>query len=140
MAICATFDSVGLPSAFYAEDVNDTIPAEAIEITDAQWQDFLANPGLRKWQDGDVVEYTPPIPTPPVPDRVSARQFGLQLISAGIKDSVDTWIATQGAGAQWAYERSATFVRDDPMMQSGFTALGFTSEQIDAFFTAAAAL
>lgn len=75
-----------------------------------------------------------------VPDRVSSRQFGLQMIAAGIKDQVDTWIATQDAATKWAYERSATFVRDDPMMQTGFAALGFTSAQIDAFFTAAAAL
>jgi hypothetical protein len=85
----------------------------------------------------DILEDIPPAP---VPDRVSSRQFGLQMIAVGIKDSVDTWIAAQDAATQWAYERSATFVRDDPMMQSGFTALGYTSEQIDAFFTAAAAL
>jgi hypothetical protein len=31
-------------------------------------------------------------------------------------------------------------VRSEPMMQVGFAALGFSPEQIDAFFVAAAAL
>jgi hypothetical protein len=41
---------------------------------------------------------------------------------------------------QIAYENSGTFVRGEPMMQAGFIALGFTEQQIDEFFTAAAGL
>lgn len=79
-----------------------------------------------------------PAPPPPVPDRVTARQFKLQLLQAGLLASVEGWIATQSQAVQIAYNNSGTFVRDEPMMQAGFTALGFTPEQIDAFFTAAA--
>lgn len=75
-----------------------------------------------------------------VPDRVTARQFKLQLLAAGLLDQVEGWIATQSQPVQIAYANSGTFVRDEPMMQSGFAALGFTPAQIDAFFTAAAAL
>jgi hypothetical protein len=81
---------------------------------------------------GNIAAYVAPIPV--VPDRVTANQFGQQMIVAGIKSQVDAWVALQSDAVQWAYARSATFVREDPMMQSGFTALGFTSAQIDQFF------
>lgn len=75
-----------------------------------------------------------------VPASVSARQFKLQLLAAGLLDQVEGWIASQEQAVQIAYTNSGMFVRSEPMMQAGFAALGFTSEQIDAFFTAAAAL
>jgi hypothetical protein len=85
--------------------------------------------------------FTPPEPVPaPVPDRVTARQFKLQLLAAGLLDQVEAWIASQSQAVQIAYNNSGTFVRNEPMMQAGFAALDFTSQQIDAFFTAAAAL
>lgn len=88
----------------------------------------------------DGVFTPPPSPEPgpePIPDRVTARQFKLQLLADGILDQVEGWIATQSQAVQIAYANSGTFVRDEPMMQAGFAALGFTPEQIDAFFTAA---
>ncbi|UXN60295.1 hypothetical protein [Phyllobacterium zundukense] len=39
-----------------------------------------------------------------------------------------------------SYSDAATFVPTDEMMQEGFSALGFTVEQIDQFFTLASAL
>jgi len=44
----------------YEENPDCIIPGDAIEITDSQWSEFLENQGLRKWEDGRVVEYTPP--------------------------------------------------------------------------------
>ncbi|RWD71689.1 MAG: hypothetical protein EOS37_11140 [Mesorhizobium sp.] len=75
-----------------------------------------------------------------VPDSVSARQFKLQLLSADLLDEVEGWIAAQDRAVQIAYENSGSFVRASPMMQTGFAALGFSNEQIDAFFVAAALL
>ena len=85
---------------------------------------------------GDVAEYVPPEPA--IPDRVTARQFKLALLQAGLLTSVEGWIATQSQAVLVAYANSGTFVRTEPMMAAGFAALGFTPEQIDAFFTAAA--
>lgn len=85
-------------------------------------------------------EFIPPAPVDPpllIPDRVTARQFKLQLLADGILDQVEGWIATQSQAVQIAYANSGTFVRDEPMMQAGFAALGFTPEQVDAFFMAA---
>lgn len=137
----AIFDGNGLPTAFYSPDVHgDDIPTEAIQITDEQWHEFIDNNGLRKWVAGEVADYVPPPPTPPPVTSVSARQFKLQLLSAGLLDQVDAWIATQSKAVQIAYEYSGTFVRTEPMMAAGFAAMGFTEEQIDAFFETAARL
>jgi hypothetical protein len=59
----AKFDSNGLPVAFYAPGVNKIIPADAIQISDEQWQEFLNNPGRRKWNGSAIVEHIPPGPT-----------------------------------------------------------------------------
>ncbi|WP_438270092.1 hypothetical protein [Rhizobium leguminosarum] len=73
-------------------------------------------------------------------ENVSARQFKLQLLAAGLLDTVDAWVAQQPRDVRIAYEYSGTFVKDSPMMTAGFAAMGFTSQQIDNFFTAAARL
>lgn len=89
-------------------------------------------------------DWLPPPPgpalPPTVPESVSARQFKLQLLAAGLLDDVEAWIASQDRAIQIAYANSGSFVRSEPMMQAGFAALGFAEEQIDAFFTAASAL
>ncbi|WP_246671260.1 hypothetical protein [Mesorhizobium sp. 8] len=109
--------------------------------TDNPPEGFMKAPG---WvapgclYDGN--EFAAPTVSAPIPHRVSANQFGKQLAALGILDQVQTWVGQQDASTQWSFNRSATFVRTDPMMQAGFAALGFTTEQIDAFFTAAASL
>lgn len=75
-----------------------------------------------------------------VPDSVSARQFKLQLLAVGLLDNVDSWVKTQSRAVQIAYEYSGSFVRTEPMMATGFKAMGFADKQIDDFFTAAMAL
>lgn len=80
------------------------------------------------------------IPPPPIPDRVTARQFKLQLLASDMLDDVEAWVAGQSRAVQIAYANSGTFARSEPMMQAGFAALGFTEQQGDAFFEAAAAL
>lgn len=75
-----------------------------------------------------------------IPDRVSRRQFKMQLEISGLAALVDGWVAGQSTLVQIAFKESGEFVRTEPMMQSGFGALGFTTGEIDAFFTAAAAL
>lgn len=89
----------------------------------------------------DGEEFAPPgVTILPAPDSVSARQFKLQLLASGLLDEVEGWIGSQGAAVQIAYDNSGVFVRSEPMMQSGFAALGFSEEQIDGFFRAASVL
>ena len=63
--IKAKFNEDGFPVAFYDTNAYDDcsfIPNDTVVITEAQWQEFLKNQGLRKWVAGEVVEYTPPEP------------------------------------------------------------------------------
>lgn len=95
---------------------------------------------IAAWEeDGNTIA---PYSEPPMPPAISmsARQFKLQLLAAGLLDTVDAWIASQSRAVQIAFEYSGSFVRDEPMMAAGFKAMGFTDPQIDAFFEAAAAL
>ncbi|ATU93878.1 hypothetical protein B5P45_25205 [Phyllobacterium zundukense] len=87
-----------------------------------------------------VSEFNAPQPDllPVIPDRVSRRQFRLQLIDDGLLDTVEGWIATQDERTQAAYADSGTFVRSDTMLQEGFAALGFDAARVDQFFTEAA--
>lgn len=71
---------------------------------------------------------------------VSARQFRLMLRRAGLLDHVKAWVAQQDGETQDAFEYSGTFVKDSPMMAAGFAVMGFTPQQVDEFFTAAASL
>lgn len=71
---------------------------------------------------------------------VSARQFKLQLLAMGLLDDVEAWVAAQPKAVQIAFEYSGTFVMDDPVMQQGFADMGFTDEQVVAFFQAASEL
>lgn len=105
---------------------------------------------MKKLVNGVEYEMTPeeeseflaslPVIAEPTIEVISARQFKLQLLATGLLDEVDAWIASQSKAVQIAYEYSGTFVRSEPMMAAGFAAMGFTEEQIDAFFTAAAEL
>lgn len=119
-------------------DKYDQTLAEA--FTDQQWRAFIDNGGLRKWQDGHVVPHTPPAPEPVVPDRLSRRQFRLAFIDAGLLEQVDAWVATQDIRTQAAYADSSTFLRTDEMLQQGFAELGFTNNQIEAFFSTSVSL
>lgn len=114
-----------------AETLLPAYPAGTVQVPLKPGADY-------EWQNGAWVYVEPP--PPPIPDRVTARQFKLQLLAAGLLETVETWIASQTQAVQIAYANSGTFVRDEPMMQAGFDTLGFNAGQIDAFFTAAAAL
>lgn len=85
-----------------------------------------------------------PYVAPPVvviiPDTVSARQFKLQLEIQGLTAAVEGWVAAQTKLVQIAYNNSGSFDRNEPMLQAGFNALGFTSQQLDTFYTKAAKL
>lgn len=61
MIIRAVFDQAGFPTAFYPEDAwPKGYPTDAIEITEDDWHEFLDNQGARRWDNGQVVEYSPP--------------------------------------------------------------------------------
>ena len=109
---------------------------------DGKWVEAQAG-----WRVGGVIDeddgYTAPAaveaPTS-APDRVTSRQFKMQLEIDGLTDAVESWVAQQSKLVQIGYNESGTFVRDDPMLVAGFKALKFTIKRVDEFFVAAAEL
>jgi hypothetical protein len=77
---------------------------------------------------------------PKVPASVTPRQVRLLLLSQGLLSQVTTLIAQQPEAAQIAWEYASEFRRDDPLLLSLATNLNLTSQQLDEFFIAAAAL
>jgi hypothetical protein len=57
----ATFDGDGFPTGFFPDDVwpEDKRPTAAVELTEAQYIEFIEHQGQRKFVDGQVVAYTP---------------------------------------------------------------------------------
>lgn len=101
------------------------------QLQEGRAEEFLAD------DDPVIAAHANALPTV---SSVSARQFRLMLRRAGLLDQVKAWVAQQDGETQDAFEYSGTFVKDSPMMAAGFAAMGFTSQQIDGFFNAAALL
>lgn len=133
----------GFPKGFYSQELHgDNIPDDAVEITDEQWLDLINNQGMRRFIDGQVVEYTPPVePVPPPP--ITKRQLRLTLVRNGISlASVDAAIASMPDGlakeeAQIEWADASTFNRNHPTLLLTASALGLTQVQIDAMWAEA---
>jgi hypothetical protein len=96
------------------------------------------------WQRLSDGTFTPYIAPPVVPSRCTRRQGRLALLNAGKLDAVETAIdaiadPTAKRQAQIEYEAD-TWERSNPFLQSMWTALGGTSEELDALFTLAVTL
>jgi hypothetical protein len=75
-----------------------------------------------------------------VPASVTPRQVRLLLLQQDLLDQVETLISQRDRASQitWAY--AIEFHRDDPLLLALATDLNLTSEEVDAFFIAAAQL
>ena len=71
---------------------------------------------------------------------VSPRQARLALLGAGLLDAVDAYVATQPRAVQLEWEYASEIRRDNALLSTAATALGMTSEQLQALFTQAATL
>lgn len=125
------------PDSRFWDDVKD-------RIGDLPLQEALPDGRLiPDYVDGALVTDEAHLPEPfrmqgpETPVVVSARQFKLQLLASGLYETVEAWVATQPLPVRIAYDNSATFLRDDKTLVSGFKAMGVTKKQIDDFFAAA---
>ncbi|MCD4512469.1 hypothetical protein LQT97_14680 [Brucella pseudogrignonensis] len=85
------------------------IPAEAIEITDVQWSEFLENLGFRKWEDGEVVPYEPPV----VEQVIILPAVTLwERLTENEADQVNEAMATQSVRTQRIFTTANTFRSD----------------------------
>lgn len=100
------------------------------------------------WGAPDLVEMTeteveshlnPPLPPPPVPERVSRAQGKAALITVGRWSDALAYVEamtdpTEKALAEVALNDTTHWRRDSPTMQVMSTALGIASEQMDELF------
>jgi hypothetical protein len=77
---------------------------------------------------------------PPVPESVSPLQMRRALRVAGLRATVDAFVAQQSEEVQEAWEYATIIMRTDPMITAGMTALGLTAQQVDDLFRLAASL
>ena len=131
-------------NGFYLDD-HPAIPSDAVAITDAEHQAMLDGQARGLQIAADANGY--PVLVPRVvatPTVVTMRQARLALLNAGLLTSVSNDIAamtgTAGDAARIEWEFSPTLKRDHPLVASLSASLGLTSAQLDALFTAAAAL
>jgi hypothetical protein len=101
----AEFNADGLPLAFYDSEINaGAIPQDAVEITDEQWQELINNQGRRCFQDGEVVDYQPPVPalTGADVDRERNRRIDAGFVFDGVRYQSDEGSRENIAGAKSA--------------------------------------
>lgn len=107
--IFATFNTDGFVSGFWQSDACSSlnaIPGDAIEITQAQFDELYEFQGFRKWVNGSIVVYAPPIGTPE-PRLVLKRVIVDRLFAAGKLDA-----ARAALDARPLYVRERWNVRD----------------------------
>jgi hypothetical protein len=90
-------------------------------------------------------EYVAPIPPPPpIPSVISMRQARLVLLSQGLLVQVDATIdamdepARSAAQIEWEY--ATELRRDNPLVTAMQASMSLTDAQVDAMFTAGAAI
>lgn len=86
-------------------------------------------------------DYSGPAPVE-VPSSVTPRQVRLVLLAQGLLTSVEAMIAEQDEATQITWKYASEFRRDDPLLAQLAVNLvpPLSSQQIDEFFIAAAAL
>jgi hypothetical protein len=110
MMVFAVFAPNGAPSAFYTVELHgDSIPDDAVEISEAQWEEFINYPGLRKWENGEVVAVEPPLPIPTITDYENAIQNLVDSTAREkqFRDGVTLASYTASTKPKWAAEAQA---------------------------------
>jgi len=80
----AVVDDNGINPTFYSTDITPAsqIPAAAIPITDAIWQQWVANQKGLMWNGSALVAYTPPTPALTLAQQAAAMlAAGCQIVS-----------------------------------------------------------
>ncbi|MBA8838188.1 hypothetical protein [Ochrobactrum sp. RH2CCR150] len=124
MIIRATFNEEGFATGFYPENIWPVdFPADAIEITADQYSDLIDNQGMRKWVNGEVVEYTPPAVDPVTIIPAVTLWERMTDVEA---EQVNTAMATQPFRTRQIFLTANTFRSDHelwPLLKSMATGL-----------------
>jgi hypothetical protein len=123
MKIHAAFDEQGFPIGFWHRDLfpdqedgslNPAIPGTAIPITTQQWRALVENSGLRRWQDGHVVPYTPPPPPEPINYRLYKSVF-IERMTPEEAATLKAVLDAEEAKLQLMFQSVEYFLSDDPL-------------------------
>lgn len=133
--------------AFY-DPALGPVPADAVDVDDEVAAAVLAGQSptqmIAAGPNGQPVLSDRPVLPPEVPQSVSMRQARLALLGAGLLATVNSAIAgmpgAQGEAARIEWEFAADVRRDSPLVQALVPVLGISEADLDALFTAAAAL
>ena len=118
-------------------------------IRDADSANIPADPLNRDWETyqawlaaGGVPNPAPPAPPPPIPQSVMMWQLQAVLATEGLTSKVQTAVNNAATNnpmiaGLWA-SLALPITRTSPTLASLATAVGLTSSQLDALFTAAA--
>ncbi len=128
-------------------DVVQTPPALLFDMGYAQHFITVPDDAQTGWLwDGHLASPPPtPVPVSRVPATITRAQAKLALLAAGLLDSVQPTInaiadPVQRAAAQIEWDDRLTFERSNPTLVALATAMGMTSDELDALFVAAASL
>lgn len=110
-----------------------------VEIPNAPAGQSLSSLTFERNESGKVVGNATYIPTP-APASVTPLQMRKALRAAGLKPTVDGYIATLSEEAQEAWEYATAVDRDNQLIADAATGLGMTPEQVDDLFRSAASM
>lgn len=140
MRIRATFDAEGRAKGFYPDAVwPDNYPADAVEITQAQYDALLSSDAWR-YMDGDLVKVEPEPETAPIPQSISRFQARAALLAADLLSDVEAAVAAADPFAQLAWAEAQEWRRDSPTLLALAHGIGLTDAEIDDLFVQAAAI
>ena len=110
----------------------------AMWLSDSQTNQYLADHDtlpaiIATWADDAARRYYDE-------NTVTPRQVRLALLAEGLLDAVDAYVASQPRAVQLEWEYASEIRRDNALLSTAATALGMTSEQLQALFTQAATL
>lgn len=100
-------DIDNFPIGFYETEIHTSIPVEAIDITEEQWQEFIENPGLRKW-NLTTLEVDVYIPSIDINIEKSNAQYQIDAIS----ETQRLKYITSGYGQTLTYQEKAEEASD----------------------------
>jgi hypothetical protein len=141
------FYSPGAGSFFVPAIHGNDIPSDVVEITAKEHAALFAAQAagqvIRAGDGGRPEAVTPPAPAsgpPPVPASITARQARLALLQADLLDQVDAAVAAADRAARLEWEYATTIDRGSALVEGLAASVPLTDAQLDALFTAAAAL
>lgn len=135
----AFFDANGRVESAHNDDTVNSLPNDAVELTEEQWYSRF---DLKLVAGKLTIDPIPVQVKNSIINRISALQGLLALDQSGLSAQYETWANdTSRTFAEKAFiNKAITWYRDDPVLASAATALGLTKAQVDSMFELAATL